>query len=144
MPIGWINSVTNYALIAAGQQRQLTRAFVGAVAFNIIANMLLIPIYGFIAAAVVTALSELVQLFTFYFYVRRHICVVNWVEVLVKPFLGAGLMAGITFVLAQMGWMGTGMILGLLVYLAVVLGLRTLTIAEQQTLRPLLPARLRV
>ncbi|NJM41692.1 MAG: hypothetical protein HC853_13505 [Anaerolineae bacterium] len=28
IPVGWINSVTNYALIAANQQRALTRAFV--------------------------------------------------------------------------------------------------------------------
>lgn len=141
MPIGWINSVTNYALIAAGQQRQLTRAFIGAVTFNIIANIILIPIYGFVAAAVVTALSELVQLATFYVYVRRHICAVNWVQVFAKPFLGAGLMALVIFGAGQAGWLGLGIVLGLVVYVAVVLGLRVLTAAEQQTLRPLLPTR---
>jgi O-antigen/teichoic acid export membrane protein len=143
MPIGWINSVTNYALIAAGQQRKLTRAFIGAVAFNIIANIIFIPRYGFVAAAVVTALSEIAQLITFYFYVRQHISQVNWVQVISKPLLGAGLMALIIFVFQWLNMLWLGALLGLGVYMLVLVGLRVLTHGEQHTLKPLLPARLR-
>ena len=54
MPFGWINSVTNYVLIALEQQRGLTRAFAVALVFNVVFNLLLIPHYGYAAAAMVT------------------------------------------------------------------------------------------
>lgn len=143
MPVGWINSVTNYALIASGQQRLLTRAFMGAVLFNVAANLFAIPAFGFVGAAVVTVLSEVVQLITFYVYVRQFIVKVNWLDVLAKPFLGAGLMAAVMFVASTTGLLLPGLLIGLLAYLGVIFGMRSLTGDERDTLRPLLPARLR-
>ncbi len=46
IPIGWMNSLTNYELIALDQQRYLTRAFFIGVTFNVVANLLLMPRYG--------------------------------------------------------------------------------------------------
>ncbi|NOZ71604.1 MAG: oligosaccharide flippase family protein, partial [Chloroflexi bacterium] len=43
IPIGFMNSVTHYVLIAIGQQRFLTRAFVFGVIFNTIGNLIFIP-----------------------------------------------------------------------------------------------------
>ena len=40
IPIGWINSFLQYALIALDLQRRITRAFLLAVGFNIVANLL--------------------------------------------------------------------------------------------------------
>ena len=68
IPFGWLNSVTNYVLIALGLERMQPRAFAVAVGFNVIANILLIPRYGFVAAGIVTILSEVVLLFVFAFY----------------------------------------------------------------------------
>ncbi len=142
MPIGWINSVTNYALIAVGQQRALTRAFVGAVAFNILANLIAIPLYGYIGAAVVTALSEVAQLLTFYIYVRSAITKVNWLTLLSKPVLAAMLMALTCAIFTWLGRAGIGVIVGGLIYLAALFVLRAFDSHELDTLRPLLPKRL--
>ena len=60
IPIGWMNSLTQYILISLGMQRLITRAFALAVTFNLVANYLLIPQYGFQAAAIATIASELV------------------------------------------------------------------------------------
>jgi O-antigen/teichoic acid export membrane protein len=43
MPIGWINSLTNYVLVALDQQRYLTRAFIIGFTFNLIANLIFMP-----------------------------------------------------------------------------------------------------
>lgn len=143
MPFGWINSVTNYALIAVGQQRRLTLAFIGAVAFNLIANVIFIPRYGYLAAAVVTALSEVAQLTTFYFFVRRHITTVNWLRIVAAPLAAAGLMAVSIFILAGAGELALGLVVGGLIYLMACLGLGALSPIDLDMLSPLLPKRIR-
>jgi O-antigen/teichoic acid export membrane protein len=143
MPVGWINSVTNYALIATGQQRLLTRAFVGAVTFNIAANLIAIPLLGYVGAAIVTALSEVAQLATFYVYVRRFITRVNWLSLLGRPLLAAGIMATVAYAGLQMGLMLPALLLGGGLYLAAVLALRVFDAGERAILMPLLPSPLR-
>jgi O-antigen/teichoic acid export membrane protein len=93
IPIGFINSVTQYALIAIDQQRFLTWAFIIGVAFNLAGNILLIPIYGYRAAAVITILSELVLLIPFYYCVRKNLSSIPWLDIFWRPSLAAAIMA---------------------------------------------------
>jgi O-antigen/teichoic acid export membrane protein len=93
IPIGFVNSVTQYVLIAVDQQRYLTRAFVFGVVFNIVGNLIAIPRFGYVGAAVVTILSEFSLLFPFYASVRRHIGRVPWFAIFRGPALAAGVMA---------------------------------------------------
>ncbi|GIV85380.1 MAG: hypothetical protein KatS3mg052_2387 [Candidatus Roseilinea sp.] len=137
MPIGWINSVTNYALIAAGQQRALTRAFIIGLTFNVVANAIFIPLFSFVAAAVTTIFSEIVEGAAFYVFVRQYIAPVNWVEVLAKPFLAAGVMAVVTATLAAGGAVLIGLALGLAAYLAMLWLTHALAPQEREILRPL-------
>jgi O-antigen/teichoic acid export membrane protein len=94
IPIGWINSLTQYVLIALNRQRQITRAFIVAVSFNIIGNLIFLPTYSFRAAAMTTILSEAVLLIGFYWLLRRDLQEVHYGRVLWKPALAASLMAG--------------------------------------------------
>lgn len=138
MPIGWINSVTNYALIAANQQRALTRAFIIGLLFNVVTNALFIPLFSYVAAAVTTIFSEIVEGAAFYYYVRRHIGAVNWVDVLARPFLAAGVMAAISGMFYANGLALIGLLLGGLVYVGLLWGLRAFNAQERAVLRPLL------
>jgi O-antigen/teichoic acid export membrane protein len=137
MPIGWINSVTNFALIATNQQRALTRAFIIGLSFNVIANLILIPLFSYVAAAVVTIFSEIVEGAAFYVYVRKHIAPVNWVGVLARPFLATGVMATITFAFHMAGWTLVGLAIGLAAYCAVLWLSSALSAGERAILRPL-------
>jgi O-antigen/teichoic acid export membrane protein len=92
IPIGWINSVTNYVLIAVNQQRFLTRAFVAGLAFNLAGNLILVPLYDYRAAAIITIFSELVLLIAFYVGIRRHLAPVPWWQLLWRPGLAGALM----------------------------------------------------
>lgn len=137
MPVGWINSVTNYALIAANQQHALTRAFIVGLVFNVIANLILIPRYSFVAAAVVTIFSEIVEGAAFYFYVRRHIAPVKWVDVLARPLLAAGVMALFAAAFMQAGLLLIGLALGGAAYAGVLWLTHALSTHEREILRPL-------
>jgi O-antigen/teichoic acid export membrane protein len=65
LPLSYANGLTQYVLIAAGRQRLLTGAFLAALVFNLVANGLLIPRFGYVAAAWVTVASEVVLLVPF-------------------------------------------------------------------------------
>ncbi|MCL5999520.1 MAG: oligosaccharide flippase family protein [Chloroflexi bacterium] len=143
IPFGWINSVTNYALIAVNQQRALTRAFIIGLTFNVIANLILIPLYSYQAAAAVTIFSEIVEGGAFYFYVRRHIVKVNWLDVLGRPALAAALMAGVIFFSTNSGWLVLGVVFGVATYLGALVLTGVLSPIDRAILAPLLPARFR-
>lgn len=143
IPFGWINSVTNYLLIALGQQRNLTRAFLIGLTFNVIANLILLPAYGYAAAAVVTIFSEIVEGAAFYFYLRRSLWPVPWASLLWKPAVAAGAMLGVTALLWPIQPLAA-LLVGLAVYGAGGLGLRFFDPPEWELLMGILPARLRL
>ena len=97
IPFGFVNSLTQYALIAVGQQRFLTRAFVIGVVFNVVTNVLLIPRYGFQAAAVTTIFSEIALLIPFYYGVRKYIAPLPWVDLYWRPLVAGVVMAAVTY-----------------------------------------------
>jgi O-antigen/teichoic acid export membrane protein len=110
IPVGWINSVTNYVLIALGQQRALTRAFIIGLTFNVIANLIFIPIYGYAAAAIITIFSEVIEGLPFYITLHKTLAPIPWHKILWKPTL----ICAIMFALTWIGW-GVHPLLGLAV-----------------------------
>lgn len=119
IPVGFVNSVTQYVLIAVGQQRFLTRAFVIGVTFNVVANLVMIPRYGFAGAAVVTILSEWSLLLPFYYAVRRHVAPMPWVDLLWRQGVAAAGMGLTAVLLRNQPWIAAAA--SSLVYLALLL-----------------------
>ena len=103
IPVGFVNSVTQYVLIAANQQRYLTKAFVLGVLFNLVGNLLLIPVFSFIGAAVVTILSEVCLLLLFARRVRRHVGDVAWPDLIWRPLISAVAMGIVLYGLTSIG-----------------------------------------
>ena len=142
IPIGWINSVTNYVLIALGQQRMLTRAFAVGLGFNLAANIALLPRYGYPAAAITSILSEMVLLSIFYLFLRRALAPMPWFGLLWRPAVAAGGMALAVWGGWQVYWL-LGLAAGGMVYLGLLAVLGVFTADERRVLLELLPARLR-
>jgi O-antigen/teichoic acid export membrane protein len=103
IPIGFINSVTQYVLIAVNQQRFLTKAFLIGVVFTAAANLLLVPKYGYIAAAVIQIPAELSLFIPFYWAVRRYVAPMPWRKLLGGPSLAAGVNAAVVWLLERAG-----------------------------------------
>jgi len=98
-PVSCINQVTQYVLIALDQQRFLTKAFVIGVAFNLIANLIFIPMYSYQAAAVIAILSEIALLIPFYYCVRRYLAPIPWPSIIWRPALASALMGALMWLL---------------------------------------------
>jgi O-antigen/teichoic acid export membrane protein len=142
MPIGWINSVTNYLLIALHEQRSLTKAFAISLAFNIGANLIFLPRYGFVAAAVITIASELFEGAWFYFYLRRKLGNLPWAGWLWRLLVSGGVMVAATYGLWPVQPV-LALAAGLALYCAGVLGLRAFDAEERAILIEILPLGVR-
>lgn len=138
IPIGWINSITNYVLIALGQQHKLTRAFMLGVAFNLSANIIFLPRFSYPAAAVIAILSELVLLAAFYYYLRKALAPIPWLKLFWRPVAATAAMAGVTWVGWQIHW-SLGITAGILVYVGSLSILGALSQDERKLLAKLLP-----
>lgn len=103
IPIGWVNSVTQYVLISVNQQRFLTRAFVIGVLFTGVANLLLAPRFGYIASAALLLPAELALFFPFAWAVRRHVTAMPWLRLAAGPLLAAAANIGATWGLERVG-----------------------------------------
>jgi O-antigen/teichoic acid export membrane protein len=142
IPFGWINSVTNYLLIALGQQRDLTRAFAISLIFNIVCNLIFVPLYGYVAAAAITIASEIFEGAWFYWYLRKSLGPLPWFNWLWRLWASAILMTGVLAALWALAPL-LAILVGLGVYGAGVLGLRAFTPDERATLLSILPERVR-
>ncbi len=138
IPIGWLNSVTNYVLIALGLERMQPRAFALAVGFNIVANALFIPRYSYVAASVTTVLSEVVLLLVFDYYLRQKMAGLEWRRLVIRPFLAAAIMVGLMVLCYPINeWLAA--VVGGAAYLIGLWVFRVIGDDEKQILRAILP-----
>lgn len=138
MPIGFINSVTQYVLIALNQQRFLTRAFLIGLGFNVLANVLLIPRVGYMAAAYVAIASELALLIPFYVGIRKHLAPIPWARLVWKPWVSALPMALLAWLLPRPS-LPLALVGGLVLFGVGIHALRLFDPFERQALRRALP-----
>ena len=137
IPIGFINSVTHYVLIALDQQRFLTKAFAIGLAFTAAANRGFIPLYSYRASALIHLFSELALLLPFYYCLRKHLAPMPWAKLLWRPTLAAALMGGLMVVLRDVNPLLTVPLSGLIYLLALIL-LRTFSEEEIALFKSLL------
>ncbi len=135
LPLSFTNGLLQYVLIAVGRQRAVTAAFVVGAAFNLAANLALIPRYGYVAAAVVTVLSEAVLLGPFLLGLRGKVRVPPVGTLLWRPALAALIMGAALY---PVRGFGLPLIpLGVLVYGAALLLLGALGEEERAVLAAL-------
>jgi O-antigen/teichoic acid export membrane protein len=96
-----INGLFGYALIAKDRQRDALTMSGIALALNVALNFALVPPYGIVAAAAVTAACEVVMLISAYVFMRRRFDFFPSPRILGPAVLGAAVMAGAL-------WLGRG------------------------------------
>lgn len=140
LPLSFVNGVTQYVLIAIDQQRWITVSFTIATAFNLLANLLLIPRFGYPAAAAITILSEVVLFIPFYRSIRKHLGPLPLPSMSWRPAVAAGMlgatMAALRFLPDLVALLPAG-----LVYVAALLALGAFTEEDRELARRLLPER---
>ena len=134
LPFSYVNSVTQYVIIAVEKQRFLTLAFVIGAAFNLLANLIAIPLFGLVGASVVTVLSELVLMAPFMWAVWRWVGPLNVIDLCARPVAATIVMGAVLFPLSHL----TAFLLvplGVTVYVLALLILRTFDDDDKAILR---------
>ncbi len=124
------------------------RAFMAAVMFNIITNLIFIPRFSFVAAGATTVLSEVVLMVMFAYYLKQKMPGMNWRHLLVKPLALTAVVVLIMALISHFTFPILGVAVGLLVYMAGLGFLRIVGEEERTVLRAILPgpvsAKLRI
>jgi O-antigen/teichoic acid export membrane protein len=139
---GWINSLTNYVLIALNRQRYVLLASGARVAFTVIANLLFVGTFSYVASAWILIGGELLLVALFYADLRRQLGPVGWGRTLGRTGVAGLAMAATAWAVATYS-PPLALLASLIVYLGALVLLRALTPEEWEMLSPLLPARLR-
>jgi O-antigen/teichoic acid export membrane protein len=137
---GWVNSLTNFVLIALNRQRYVLLASGARVVFTIVANLLLVRAFSYVASAWIMVAGEFLLVLLFYADLRRHVGTVEW-RALWRTALAALVMGGTTWALSSYS-LPLALTAGMLVYLAALVLLRALTPEEREALAPLVPGPL--
>ncbi len=87
-------------LIAIEMQKQETYISAGRSGFNIIANLLLIPFYGYLGATIATVATEYVSLIPYFvFFKRRKLIKKEQLKFIYKPFLAIIILIPVFFLI---------------------------------------------
>jgi O-antigen/teichoic acid export membrane protein len=103
LPLSYVNGITQYVLIATNRQRSISLAFAFAVLFNLGANLVLVPAYGYLAAAAVTVATEVVLFIPLSSAFRRYVSPFNWLTFAARPVFAATLMGAALYLFAPFG-----------------------------------------
>jgi len=144
LPLSWVNAITQYTLIAVNRQRTITLAFAIACAFNVGANLFFIPYYGaygYVAAALLTILTEAVLLACFWPAIRRSAGRLPLGQLAWRPLLATAVMGGPMIWLHARGLWALALVVGPALYVGTVLLLRTFTPEEWAVLRRVWPGK---
>jgi O-antigen/teichoic acid export membrane protein len=110
LPLSFVNGLLQYVLIAINQQHYITRAFIIGALFNLVVNLLTIPLFGLYAASVVTILSEVVLFAVFIPRLRAEgltppLLALSW-----RPVLASVVMGGAMMLLGRANWFAAALV----------------------------------
>ena len=105
LPFSYINGLTQYVVIALGKQRTITQAFAITAIFNIALNLILIPRYGYMAAAAITVASELVLFMPLARVLKHEGLEIDIIRLLWRPLLAALVMGYAMWLAVQIHWL---------------------------------------
>jgi O-antigen/teichoic acid export membrane protein len=106
-----ISQLTKKAMIITGSN----------VIINVLGNLILIPIYGIKAAAVMTVVSESIQAIFYFYFVRKNIVAFNFFPHIFKPLLSAAIMGAVLWPVRTQALLVT-LPVGAVVYLVIMFG----------------------
>jgi O-antigen/teichoic acid export membrane protein len=91
-PMMFTSELLGYVAAIQAQEKRVARAVIASTVVNVALNLIVVPRFGYLGAAVVTVLTEVVLVSQCVWMVRPVIQQLEWQQVFGKPFLAAVLM----------------------------------------------------
>ncbi|MCC6177942.1 MAG: flippase [Chloroflexi bacterium] len=126
VPLMFTSELLGYVVVVGGAEGRVARAVMASTGLNVALNLLLIPQFGLIGAALMTLITELLLVMQYVWHLRGTLARANLSYAVVRPLAAAVLMGGLTLALRSQPVLAnvaiSGSIYGLLLLLLGVLG----------------------
>lgn len=126
IPFLFLTYLFGTILISIDKQNLILKTTGITMSFNIIANLILIPHYSYIAASWVTVLTEAMGTIICIYYLSSHITTLNFRKILIKPLLATVIMAAVLLIKTGLPFM-ISIISGFILYFVLLLLFKTFT-----------------
>jgi O-antigen/teichoic acid export membrane protein len=130
----FVNNAFIYTLTAINRQLDFTRLALFTLAVNVVLNLVLIPPYGYLGAAVASTITEVALFAGGWWLLRRHLASLSLVGS-IAPVLASAAAMGIVVYLIRAWPLAVVIVLGAAVYLAGLLLTRALSPEEWSIVR---------
>ncbi|MBD3310424.1 oligosaccharide flippase family protein [Candidatus Woesearchaeota archaeon] len=95
----YFNLLMGHLLNSIGKEKLFTFSVSIAVVFNVVLNLILIPIYSYIGASIATVATEILNFCMLAFWTRRNNYRINYLKVIIKPLIATVVMTIAMFLL---------------------------------------------
>lgn len=92
VPLMYVSEFLGYVIVINGHEKLVARSVLVSTSANIALNLVLVPLFGFIAAAVMTVLTEAVLVAQYLWLLREQLRTMDWQQ-LARPFFATAVMA---------------------------------------------------
>ena len=134
VPLMFLSEFLGYAILVDGREGNIVRAVLVSTSLNVLANLLLVPRWGYMAAAAMTVFTEFVLVAQYLYVSRQWIAKANWKFILVRPLIAVGVMAAVILALHELPLL-VKIATGAAVYAGMLIALRVLGHGELNLLR---------
>lgn len=139
LPLMFLTEFLGYVVVIAGREARVARAIIISSSVNIAANLLLIPRYGVLAAAIITVVTELVLLCQYLWLLRDMLGQLRW-GALMRTSAAVLAMAALVYLARELPVLAT-VALGGALYGGLLLAMRVVGPDEASFVRGLIAAR---
>jgi O-antigen/teichoic acid export membrane protein len=94
VPLMYCSEFLGYVVLIRGQERRAARAIVISTGMNVTLNLLLVPLFGFVGAAIMTVITEAMLVGQYLWLLRSELRQFEWSDILLRPIVAALLMGG--------------------------------------------------
>jgi O-antigen/teichoic acid export membrane protein len=139
LPLMFLSEFLGYVVVIAGREALVARSIIVSSSINIVANLIFIPLYGVLAAAVITVITEMVLVVQYVWLVRDLLGQMRW-SAITRAVLAVVAMAALVYLTRNLPVLAT-ITLGGALYGGLLLAMRVVGPDEATFVRGMLTAR---
>lgn len=136
VPLMFCSEFLGYVAVINGREGRVARAVMISTGTNVCVNLLLVPRFGYLAAATMTVITEAILAGQYLFMLREQLQDFDWSRLLVRPLLAAVGMGAVLMVVHSF-WVPLAIAVGVLSYAVLLVLLRVIGIDELRLVRSL-------
>jgi O-antigen/teichoic acid export membrane protein len=137
VPLMFVSELLGYIVVVRGEEKRVARAVLLSTGVNIAGNVMVVPLFGFTGAAIMTVVTEAVLVGQYVWHLRAVLAEVRWGTAVGLPLVAALGMAGLALALHALPPALTMLCAGL-TYGVLLLVLRVIGPDEVRSVRALL------